>query len=136
MNLVERPYPELAMQKLTKAVFGEGDDPKYLLIGTASWGRSLEELHGLISNQYLAEYEWKEELKNILNEKQISNSFKNFCYVKKCFIFIIIINWSFFIFAPLEIFQSYNNFLSVIFNGQNISDYNAELSMNCSNYAY
>jgi len=67
-ELVERPYPQWSMVELSKAIYGGEGDSKAVMRGVGSWGRPLEELHKLIRNPYLAEYEWKDELRKIVEK--------------------------------------------------------------------
>jgi len=69
-ELVERPYPQWSMAELAKAIYGGEGDPKAIFRGVGSWGRSMEQLHELLSNPYLADYEWKDELRKILRKRE------------------------------------------------------------------
>ena len=66
-NLVERPYPQWTMEELAKAVYGGEGDKRAALRRCASWGRPMEHLHDLVNIPCLAECEWKEELRCLLN---------------------------------------------------------------------
>jgi len=78
-ELVERPYPQWSMVELSKAIYGGEGDPKAIMRGVGSWGRPVKELHKLIQNPYLAECEWKDELRKIAKklEKKGGRSRKN-----------------------------------------------------------
>mmetsp|Transcript_25868 Transcript_25868/g.39134 ORF Transcript_25868/g.39134 Transcript_25868/m.39134 type:complete len:583 (+) Transcript_25868:48-1796(+) len=72
-ELVERPYPKLTLLEIAKAIYGGEGDEKALGRGTGSWGRPIEELHELLDNPYLAEIEFKDELRSILKKIERKN---------------------------------------------------------------
>eukprot|EP00548_Thalassiothrix_antarctica_P007610 CAMPEP_0194151008 /NCGR_PEP_ID=MMETSP0152-20130528/46151_1 /TAXON_ID=1049557 /ORGANISM="Thalassiothrix antarctica, Strain L6-D1" /LENGTH=617 /DNA_ID=CAMNT_0038854427 /DNA_START=173 /DNA_END=2026 /DNA_ORIENTATION=- len=69
-ELVERPYPQWPVTEVAKAVYGGEGDPKAAARGAASWGRSTERLQELLTNPYLADYEWKDELRKVLKKEE------------------------------------------------------------------
>jgi len=68
--LVERPYPKWSMSEISRAIFGGEGDPKALHRGVGSWGRPMKELHELLDNPYFADYEWKAELRTIIENQK------------------------------------------------------------------
>lgn len=66
VELLERPFPKWTMQEIAMAVYGGEGDPRAMLRACASWGRPVEQLHQLLSVPYFAEYEWKNELRDVL----------------------------------------------------------------------
>ena len=70
MELVERPNPQWTIEELATALYGGEGDPRAILRGIASWGRPIEQLRELISIPYLAECEWKEEMRWLLERME------------------------------------------------------------------
>jgi MOSC domain-containing protein YiiM len=70
MKLVrtQHPYPKWTLANLSQALYGGEGDPKALLRGAASWGRSKEELQELIDNPILCGEEWKDELQPLMDK--------------------------------------------------------------------
>lgn len=65
IDLVERPCPEWPMEEIAMAIYGGEGDPKALNRASGSWGRPMEKFHELLNNPWLAEIEWKDEMKKI-----------------------------------------------------------------------
>lgn len=74
LELMERPYPQWTIEELARALYGGEGDPRTLFRGTASWGRSVEQLRELISIPYLAKCEWKDELLCILEKLEAKSA--------------------------------------------------------------
>eukprot|EP00547_Thalassionema_nitzschioides_P003210 CAMPEP_0194215504 /NCGR_PEP_ID=MMETSP0156-20130528/17361_1 /TAXON_ID=33649 /ORGANISM="Thalassionema nitzschioides, Strain L26-B" /LENGTH=580 /DNA_ID=CAMNT_0038944033 /DNA_START=93 /DNA_END=1835 /DNA_ORIENTATION=+ len=72
-KLVDRPFPKWTLAEVATAIYGGEGDEKARNRGTGSWGRSLEELHELLKNPYLAEIEFKDELRAILRKIERKN---------------------------------------------------------------
>jgi MOSC domain-containing protein YiiM len=67
-ELLERPHPHWTMEEIARATYGGEGDTRRGLQGRASWGRSLEVLEELLSIPYLADYEWKDNLKELYED--------------------------------------------------------------------
>ena len=70
--VTDRPHPQWTIGTLSQAVYGGEGDPKAFQRARASWGRSKEELQSLIEIDALPDYEWKDELRELLNEMEAS----------------------------------------------------------------
>jgi MOSC domain-containing protein YiiM len=70
VELLERPFPKWTMQEISMAIYGGEGDPRAMLRACASWGRPIEQLHQLLSVPYFAEYEWKDELREVLAKSE------------------------------------------------------------------
>ena len=70
MRLVrtQHPYPKWTMENLCQALYGGEGDPKALLRGKASWGRSRGELQELMDIDILCGEEWRDELKPLMEK--------------------------------------------------------------------
>lgn len=72
MKLVRtaHPHPKLNLETISQALFGGEGDPNAVNRGAASWGRSQEELQELNDMAALADYEWKEEIVELMVEEK------------------------------------------------------------------
>ena len=86
VELLERPFPKWTMQEIAMATYGGEGDSRAMLRACASWGRPIEQLHQLLSVPYFAEYEWKDELREVLakTERKKAKSITNKCTIQPC----------------------------------------------------